>query len=1032
MNFKKEDLIQFWKGIYPEFSTSELDDFLLDTMGYKLEELYHKIPYEKKDNIFFEGELDENLEEFVFSDSTLLEGSFINLLMPIFNKHFHIVSEIKCLKVMDSSLFIKEVIRNTYNSIYEIIIKTMIQEIELLSNDNELLGNTSEERFSYYTNILLKNEIYLKEFYSDYFVLIELLDLKVRYLFEFCTEFVTNTNKNSELIMKMFFGDSVTREISRFDLGEGDTHARGKSVVTLFFDQKKVIYKPRNMKIESDFSDLLDKISMTVGIDLNAPKILAINDIYGNYGWSEFITAEPLKSLEDGGGYYKRIGALLCILYSLDGTDFHNENLIACSKFPVLIDIETLFHSINMSEFTHNSVFDHIEKKLKKSVISLHLLPNRLLLSKDPNANIWDVGGIGDYAEQFSPIKIPIIQNTNTDEIFIEKDYVSLSLQNNAPIFNNKTLNAYDYIEEIKKGFQLVYSWIEDNKQRYINILISLFENDNARVIMKPTMIYARTLSASYHPDAFLVPYGRELILNRIYLANPSLDKKWITVAKSELRDLKVGDVPIFYSQINTKSLFNSFNEEVKGSFYVESPFEEVYHKVQNFCNKDKMLQVSLIELSFLHAKHDVLHSIFEDLDLNIELNMPVTTEDYLQKAIGLAKEIMGKSELFLLEEENHRTWYGLDIQGKNELLTQISSVGCDLYKGNAGAAIFFANLYAESLEEEHKENAVEILRPVIQILDDPTLFEESSLEIGAFTGVSGMIYALYHSGRLLNISDFENKALVCLQLLEAYILAKSEDLDEDIIGGLSGCIAVVLSIYKEIICLKDKTRFEGTLITLTNRLVDQLLEKIEDNEYLSDSYTGFGHGTAGITAVLAQVYEVIPIIKIKEKIKQIIGYCLKFERKMFLVQENNWEMSSYQNNHVSQYWCHGSAGILLNRILLMKYGFSDSSFDDEIEVAIEETIKGIKLNTTLCHGALGNLLILDFCSEELKDSDLKSYVDETYYKIISHLFKNEKNRNFINNDFLGSLMIGNIGIAYSLLYMSDKKDKVKNILFLE
>lgn len=1032
MNFEKDDLLGFWKSIYPELSNNELNDFLLAIMGCKLEELYDRITLEKKESSFFEKKLDKELEEIVCNDPILMEKSFINFLLPIFNKHFQILIKAKNLEIIEHSTFLKETIRNTYNSLYEIIIKTMIQEIELLSNNNKLLGKTSEDRFSYYTTILLKNESYLKEFYTDYFVLIELLDIKVRYIFEFCKAFITSTNKNCELIMETIFGESAIREISGFDLGEGDTHAKGKSVVTLFFGSTKVIYKPRNMNIESNFSALLGKVSEAVDIDLQGPKIVSLNDDSGTHGWSEFIASQSLASLEDGKLYYKRIGMLLCILYSVNGTDFHNENLIASGEFPILIDIETLFHSINFSEDTYKSIFDFIENKLKKSVTALHLLPNRILLSNDPNANIWDVGGIGDYAEQFSPIKIPIIQNMNTDEMFIEKDYVPLSLQNNAPEFHHTFLNAYDYVKEIKEGFQLIYDWILDNKKGYIKLIASLFENNKARVIMKPTMIYARTLSASYHPDAFLIPFGRELILNRIYLANPSLDEKWLTLAQSELQDLKVGDIPIFYSQINTKSLFNSFNEEVKSSFYTESPIDEVFHKIQDFSAKDKMLQCSLIDLSFLHAKNDVLNSIFEDLDLNDQLNVPIVREDYLQKAISLGQEIMAKSEAFFLEGEKQVTWYGLDIQGKNELLTQISSVGCDLYKGNAGTAIFFANLYAETLENEYKENVIEILRPVIQILEDPLLFKEHNLEIGAFTGVSGMIYALYHAGKLLAISEFENRALVCMESVAAYVLTQKDTVEEDVIGGLSGCIAVALSMYKEIECSEESKKLEDILIDLTNKLTDQLIEEIETDKLLADSYTGFGHGTAGISAVLAQVYDVMPLGKIKEKIEKIIDYCLSYERQMFSIQENNWEMSSHQTQHVSRYWCHGSAGILLNRVLLRKHGFHDSNFKEEMNIAIDETKKGIQLNTTLCHGALGNLLILDLCSKELKDDSLKVYVAETYHKIILHLYKNEENRDFVDNDFLGSLMIGNVGIGYSLLYMFDQEDKIKKILFLE
>ena len=39
--------------------------------------------------------------------------------------------------------------------------------------------------------------------------------------------------------------------------------------------------------------------------------------------------------------FYRRQGALLALLYALEATDFHAENLIASGEFPVLIDLET-------------------------------------------------------------------------------------------------------------------------------------------------------------------------------------------------------------------------------------------------------------------------------------------------------------------------------------------------------------------------------------------------------------------------------------------------------------------------------------------------------------------------------------------------------------------------------------------------------------------------------------------------------------------------------------------------------------------
>ena len=42
--------------------------------------------------------------------------------------------------------------------------------------------------------------------------------------------------------------------------------------------------------------------------------------------------------------YYRRTGHLLCLVYALNGSDFHYENLIADGEHPVPIDLETICH----------------------------------------------------------------------------------------------------------------------------------------------------------------------------------------------------------------------------------------------------------------------------------------------------------------------------------------------------------------------------------------------------------------------------------------------------------------------------------------------------------------------------------------------------------------------------------------------------------------------------------------------------------------------------------------------------------------
>lgn len=64
----------------------------------------------------------------------------------------------------------------------------------------------------------------------------------------------------------------------------------------------------------------------------------------GTYGWSEFITAQGCTAPEEIERFYERQGAYIALFYALEATNVHFENLIAHGEYPIMIDLESLFH----------------------------------------------------------------------------------------------------------------------------------------------------------------------------------------------------------------------------------------------------------------------------------------------------------------------------------------------------------------------------------------------------------------------------------------------------------------------------------------------------------------------------------------------------------------------------------------------------------------------------------------------------------------------------------------------------------------
>src|SRR5205085_5313321 len=148
-------------------------------------------------------------------------------------------------------------------------------------------------------------------------------------------------------------------------------------------------YKPRAMTLDIHFQELLNWLNAQR--QQPAFRTLTIIDKQ-TYGWSEFVTARDCTSREELERFYQRQGGYLALLYALEATDFHFENLIAAGEHPVLIDLEALFHGRDAATGLNTSV-DLVHNTMGHSVLRIGLLPQRIW--GDEVSDGIDLSGIG-------------------------------------------------------------------------------------------------------------------------------------------------------------------------------------------------------------------------------------------------------------------------------------------------------------------------------------------------------------------------------------------------------------------------------------------------------------------------------------------------------------------------------------------------------------------------------------------------------------------------------------------------------------
>ena len=184
------------------------------------------------------------------------------------------------------------------------------------------------------------------------------------------------------------------------------------------------------------------------------------------------------------------------MIYSLNGSDIHYENIIANGEYPIIIDLETLFNpKVDLNELTDDGENFAIEK-IYESVLTIGMLP---LMFRSNNIEA-EYGGFGVNEEQLSPFKSYDIKNRECDDISVEWANKTIGTQKNNPLLNSKKVNSNNYINEIAYGFVEMYELILNNREAYKEVVKELFNSIDVRVLLRSTMEYSSLLDVSYHP----------------------------------------------------------------------------------------------------------------------------------------------------------------------------------------------------------------------------------------------------------------------------------------------------------------------------------------------------------------------------------------------------------------------------------------------------------------------------------------------------------------------------------------------------
>lgn len=885
--------------------------------------------------------------------------------------------------------------------------RTLVLELNVARLQGLLSGDTPKERFQSFIGRLRQQDVALN-ILKEYPVLARQLTISVDRWVAVSLEFLQHLCSDWDLIAATFTPNIDPGVLTEVSSGAGDSHRDGRNVIIAKFSSGFVIvYKPRSLSLDIHFQNLLH---WTNGRG-NHPsfKTLKICD-RASYGWVEFIEAQTCSSKEEIQRFYQRQGAYLAILYGLEATDFHHENLMAAGEHPVLLDLEALFHP-RVGGADLKQADQLASNTLGYSVYGIGLLPHRMW-SNDEFEGI-DISGLGASEGQLTPHQIPRWEGVGTDEMKLTRQRVEMPGAQNQPTLNGKAVNVLDYAAEINNGFINMYRLLWQHREELLaeNGLLASFAGDTVRVIVRATRTYATLLAESFHPDVLRNALERDRLFDKLWLAVehlPHLAK----LIPAEGQDLLKGDIPLFTTRPDSKDLWASSGQKI-ADFLDESGLASVQRRLQQLCEADLQRQLWIIRASFtslyLSTEEQQGHSSYK-------LTESQTIADF-QSLLMAARAVGDRLETLALRGEQDASWIGLTLV--NDRHWSVAPLGCDLYDGLPGVILFLAYLGAISAEERYTNLARSALQTLQKQLEQSHWIEQ----IGGFSGWGGIIYTLTHLGTLWQQPELIAQAESLVELLPPLI---EKDRQFDLIGGAAGCIISLLNLYR----CSPRNRTLALAIQCGDRLLAKAKSMDRSCGWVVSTVgtkplAGCSHGNAGIAWALLE----LATVSKEERFRTIALEAISYERSLFCTENLNWPdlrlfetlvlADSKEQTNFMTAWCHGAPGIGLARLQCLQH-LDDPEIRFEIDTALKTTLaEGFGKNHSLCHGDLGNLELLLQASQISNDPQWQTQIDRLAGNILDSIRQN----GWLCGIPLGvespGLMTGLAGIGYGLLRLA-------------
>lgn len=736
-------------------------------------------------------------------------------------------------------------------------------------------------------------------------------------------------------------GELPRIEVVSADLS--DLHRGGRTVCRLrTAGGHEVIYKPRNIDVEARWTALLGWLGERgAPVELVGLRVLP----RAEYGWVEVARARPCAAASELPEFYRRAGALLCLVYLLAGNDCHRENLIACGDHPVLVDVETLMHpGMPVEPDASDDAQSALARRLAHSVLNTALLPH---WSPNPAGGGHDSGGLGPGGAVKTNIEGRVLERAHTDEARFVTRRITLAPALNVPQAQGELAIVDRYVDAIVAGFTAMAGFVVQVREALLAGPIAAFADVRVRVLMRATAYYERVRARSLRPEAMRSGAARSVAIDA--LVRPLLraaeagheDAGAWAMVEEERRSLERLDIPRFELRADEPAT-------AWRAAWSRSGLELAQQRIRGLDPAEIQRQVDLIRASF--DAREAIVAPASRLAGERAARMREASDDELRAAVE--QLVARTAELATRGHGDTASWVTLEVV-ENSLAYKLRPMGPGLYNGTAGVGLFLAAAAAVTGEARARSLALAAVRALRTSQAEQAEPLAPGTALGGVMGVPSAAYALAWMGRLLDDESLLDDATRILRRIDDAAIAA--DRSFDLAGGAAGAIMVMLAVHH--------MRPADDLLARALACGEHLLRhrSAAPASWPAPSgihLAGLAHGASGIACALERLTAATGDPRFREAALAALDY----ERSLFHADAGNWrdirpDVPGPGPSFMTS-WCNGACGIGMTRLELRAAPHGHDELDVAIDTTTREAFGGLD------HFCCGNSGRADFLLE--------------------------------------------------------------------